>query len=207
MTASLLLSWTLLCVGLVLVPGPDTVLVVGYAVRTGLRDAMSAVIGGTVGGLWYMALCGFGFLSLLAAYPTLYMIVKIGGALYLAWLGLRLIHGAVNPQLQGDDASDRAIMARPFRQGLLTTVLNPKVALFFLAILPQFVGAGPDAPYWGMLLIAIAYVLGLVWLTGVAVFASRASRAARQTSLIRWIEGALGVAFVGFAGRLALARE
>ncbi len=207
MTGSALFAWTLLSIGLVLIPGPDTLLVVGYAVRGGLRDSLSAVLGGTLGGLWYMALCGFGFLAVLAAYPTLYAIIKTAGVLYLAWLGLRLVRGALKPGRPVQPADDVAGYGKPFRQGLLTTVLNPKVALFFLAILPQFVGEGPSAPYWGMLLIAISYALGLVWLSGVAWFASRASGAVRQTNLVRWIEGALGIAFVGFAGRLALARE
>ena len=206
MTGNALLAWTVLSIGLVLVPGPDTVLVVGYAVRSGLRAALSAVIGGTIGGLWYVALCGFGFLSVLAAYPTLYATVKIIGALYLAWLGFKLLQGAVHPQPTAQQAKP-GIAGKPFRQGLFTTVLNPKVALFFLAVLPQFVGSGPNAPYWGMLLIAISYAMGLVWLSLVAVVASRTVDRVRQTNLVRWIEGALGAAFMGFAGRLALARD
>jgi len=207
MTGNALLAWIVLSTGLVLVPGPDTVIAVSYAVRRGLRDALWAVWGGTVGGVWYIALCGFGFLTVLAAYPTLYTTVKIAGAIYLAWLGLKLLRGALRPQPDAVAGADRQISDNPFYQGLLTTVLNPKIALFFLAILPQFVGAGPDAPYWGMLLIAISYAMGFVWLVIVAIVAARASSAARQTKVGRWIEGMLGVAFMGFAARLATARS
>jgi len=207
MTGNALLAWIVLSMGLVLVPGPDTVIAVSYAVRRGLRDALWAVWGGTVGGVWYMALCGFGFLSVLAAYPTLYTTVKIAGAVYLAWLGLKLLRGALKPQPHAQEGAGGQLSGNPFYQGLLTTVLNPKIALFFLAILPQFVGAGPSAPYWGMLLIAISYAMGFVWLVIVAVVAARASSAARQTKVGRWIEGILGVAFMGFAARLATARS
>ena len=86
-------------------------------------------------------------------------------------------------------------------------MLNPKVALFFLAILPQFVGQGPDAPLRGALLIAVPYVLGGFWLSGLAFVVARAGRAAKQSSAMRWIEGVLGAAFIGLAGRLALARN
>jgi threonine/homoserine/homoserine lactone efflux protein len=86
-------------------------------------------------------------------------------------------------------------------------VLNPKVALFFLAILPQFVGTGADAPVRGMLLIAVPYAMGAVWLGLLAVAVARAGRIARQSSVMRWFEGVVGAAFLGLAGRLALARN
>lgn len=157
-----------------------------------------------LGGLWYMALCGFGFLSVLSVFPALFTVVKAAGAIYLAWLGFKLIRGAVRP---APAAAEAPALGKPFWQGLLTTALNPKVALFFLAILPQFVGTGADAPLKGALLIAVPYVLGGFWLTGIVFVAARAGRAAKQSSAMRWIEGVLGVAFVGLAGRLALARN
>lgn len=199
-----LLAWTLLSVGLVLTPGPDMMLVAGHAARGGARAGLAATAGVVLGGLWYMTLCGFGFLSVLAAFPTLFMVVKIAGAIYLAWLGLKLVRGAVLP---APPAAMPLALGKPFWQGLLTTALNPKVALFFLAILPQFVGQGPDAPLRGALLIAVPYVLGGFWLSGLSFVAARAGRAAQQSSAMRWIEGVLGAAFIGLAGRLALARN
>ena len=198
-----LLAWTLLSVGLVLTPGPDTMIVAGHAARGGVRAGLAAMAGIMLGGVFYMALCGFGFLSVLSAFPTLFLVVKIAGAAYLAWLGLKLLRGAIHPA----PTAEAPALGKPFRQGLLSTVLNPKVALFFLAILPQFVGQGPDAPLRGALLIAVPYVLGAFWLSGLAFVAARAGRAARQSSAMRWIEGVLGAAFIGLAGRLALARN
>jgi len=202
---SLLLAWTALALAASMSPGPDTLLVVGQSARNGLRAGLAAVAGIVTGGLWYMALLGAGLLSLLNASPTLFLIVKTAGALYLAYLGVRLLHGAVRP---GDAASAKAPkLSAPYRQALLTNALNPKVALFYLAALPQFVGSGPYAPLFGMLLIAIHYAIGGIWLTIVAFGAARAGGAMRQSSVMRWIEGVLGAAFIGLAGKLAVSRS
>ncbi|MES2057451.1 MAG: LysE family translocator [Pseudomonadota bacterium] len=201
-----LLAWTLLSIGLVLTPGPDMMIVAGQSARGGVRAGLATMAGIALGGLWYMALCGFGFLSVLTAFPALFMAVKIAGAVYLAWLGIRMLTGAFKPAPIAATAIAPA-MGKPFRQGFLSTALNPKVALFFLAILPQFVGTGPDAPVRGMLLIAVPYVLGSIWLTGVTLVAARAGRAVKQSSVMRWFEGVIGAAFLGLAGRLALARN
>ena len=200
-----LLAWTLLSIGLVLTPGPDTLIVAGQSTRGGVRAGLSATAGIALGGLWYMALCGFGFLSVLTAFPALFMVVKIAGAIYIAWLGFRMLTGALKPEPAGPAVAPA--LGRPFRQGYLSTALNPKVALFFLAILPQFVGTGPDAPVRGMLLIAIPYLLGSLWLATLTLVIARAGRVARASSAMRWFEGVVGAAFLGLAGRLALVRN
>ena len=94
-----------------------------------------------------------------------------------------------------------------FRQALLTNVLNPKVALFYLAALPQFAGNGADAPLVGALLIAIHHALGGAWLSFIAFAASRARSIVWNRTFVRWLEGAIGAFFMGVAGRLALAQR
>jgi threonine/homoserine/homoserine lactone efflux protein len=202
---TILFAWAALAVVAVISPGPDVLLVAGHAARGGRRDGLLAVAGITVGSLWYMALCGFGFLSILTASPTLFAIVKIGGALYLAYLGLMLIKGAISPAAVTETKT--VTLSVPFRQGLITNALNPKVALFYLAALPQFTGNGPDAPLIGVALIAVHYVIGGVWLSLLAIGASKASGMAKNTVLWRWIDGMLGAAFIGLAGKIALERN
>lgn len=206
LTTEALLAWTIMSIGLVLLPGPDTMLVVGHAARRGLKAGMAAIGGIQLGGLFYMALCGFGFLSVLNAVPGLFMTVKIAGAIYLAWLGIGMLRGAISPAQQATEPKLR-LGGSPFMQGFFSTVLNPKVAIFFLAALPQFVGTGPDAPWHGMALIAIVYVLGFFWCVALAALATHAGRKVGQSSAMRWFEAALGAAFIGLAGRLALARN
>lgn len=205
LTAHSLLAWTVMSIGLVLLPGPDTMLVAGHAARRGFKAGMAAIGGIQLGGLFYMALCGFGFLSVLNAVPGLFMTVKIAGALYLVWLGIGMLRGAIKPA--AEEAPKVRLGGSPFSQGFISTVLNPKVAVFFLAALPQFVGTGPAAPWQGMMLIAIVYALGFVWCAILAALAMHAGRRAGRSRAMRWFEGAMGVGFVGLAGRLALARN
>jgi threonine/homoserine/homoserine lactone efflux protein len=110
-----IMAWIALAVAVSLAPGPDVLLVFGHATRRGPRAGLSAALGITIGGIWYMALCGLGFLSILALSPTLFVIAKVVGALYLAWLGLKLILGAVRPAPSSDTESVR--LEAPFRQG------------------------------------------------------------------------------------------
>jgi threonine/homoserine/homoserine lactone efflux protein len=204
LTQSSLLAWTVLAIGLVLVPGPDTMLVAGHSARKGFRAGMTASMGILLGGAFYMLLCGFGFLSVLNAVPGVFMAVKVVGAIYLTWMGIQLLRGAIKP---GEAVEKVRATGAPFRQGFFSTVLNPKVVVFFLAALPQFVGTGPNAPMHGVLLIGIAYAIGFVWCSTTAAIATTAGRKIGQSSAMRWFEGALGAAFIGLAGRLALARN
>lgn len=197
-----LLAWSALALVVTVTPGPDTLLVASHAARGGLRAGLSANLGIQAGGIWYMALFGLGLLQVLAAAPTVFAIVKVIGAAYLVWLGLQLIRNAWSPKIQQPDAAP-VMLGRPFRQGLLTNVLNPKVALFYLAALPQFTGTGPDAPLTGVLLIAIHYVFGGIWLGMVAMAAERARTIALNSKIVRALEAAIGVVFIGIAARLA----
>ena len=202
-----LLAWTALSVGLALAPGADTALVATNAARGGLDAGLRAIAGVVSGGVVYALLFGFGALSLIAATPALFMVVKIAGAIYLAWLGATYIWSAVRGPQQGDVvAAPSAFAFGPWRQGFLTNILNPKVALFFLAALPQFVEAGPTAPLTGALLIGISYAIGAAWLSFVAMAASRVGGAVRESAFARWVEGLVGAGFVAVAGRLAFER-
>lgn len=203
--SSTLIAWTILAVAATLSPGPDTLLVAGHAARSGLRAGLLATAGIVAGGIWYMLLGGFGLLSLLVASPLVFAIVKVAGAAYLLYLGIMLIRGSIAPDLP-DAQTHVALMPTPFRQALVTNALNPKVALFYLAVLPQFVGNGPDAPVKAMLLIAIHYLSAGIWFSVVSIIASKAGVAVRRTHWWRWIEGGLGVAFCGLAGKLAFER-
>jgi threonine/homoserine/homoserine lactone efflux protein len=85
--------------------------------------------------------------------------------------------------------------------------MNPKVALFYLAALPQFVGNTPSAPLIGVGLILTHYVLGFGWLSFIAWGASHASKAVKHTSVMHWVDGLMGALFIGVAGKLALSRS
>ena len=232
---SSILAWTALAAAVALSPGPDTLLVAGNSVRRGRAAGLKTVAGVAAGGVFYAALCGFGFMSVLVASRPLYLAVKIAGAVYLAVIGVQMVWSALRkppsqpsavlppkgedrgsaltldspPLGEGDHAQrgGRGLAGAPFRQGLLTNVLNPKVAVFYLAALPQFVGHGPDAPLKGVLLIAIHYAIGAAWLSAIALGAGRAGEALRTSAALRWLEGIAGVFLLGVAGRLAVERR
>jgi len=205
--ATTLFAWSALSIGLALTPGADTALVATNAARGGLGAGLRAAAGIASGGVFYMALFGFGVLGVIAATPVLFMVVKAAGAIYLALLGVQMLRGALKPSSQPPAQIElRAGSKRPWRQGFLCNVLNPKVALFFLAALPQFVQAGPQAPFVGAALIGISYAIGVVWLSAIALAAARVGEAFRASGIGRWIEAAVGVAFLALAGRLAVER-
>ncbi len=200
---STLVAWTALATVATISPGPDTALVVGHAVRRGRGAGLLAAAGVATGNLWYAALFGFGLMSLLAAQPTAYLIVKLVGAAYLAWIGVKMIRGAIAPAVEHDAVA----LGKPFWQGSLTNVLNPKIALFFLAAIPQFAGNGPDAPRIGVVLILINGVINFGWLAIVATGVGAAGKRARRSSALRWAEGIIGAGLVGLAGRVAFSRN
>ena len=203
-----ILAWSALALMVALAPGPDTLLVVGNAARRGRKAGLMTIAGTMTGGAVYAALFGFGFMSLLVASRPLYLAVKIAGAIYLAVVGAQMIWAALHPQPASPSPTKAgALVGSPFRQGLLTNVLNPKIAVFYMAVLPQFAGHGAGAPLKGVLLIAIHYAMGGIWMSGLALGAGRMGEAFRTSAAMRWLEGVAGVFLLGVAGRLAVERR
>ena len=174
--------------------------------QQGVGAGLQTIAGNAVGGVMYAALFGFGLMSVLAASAPLYLTVKIAGAAYLAFIGAQMLWGAIrrSPTVAVEEPP---VAGSPFRQGLLTNALNPKVAVFYLAALPQFAGHGADAPLKGVLLIAIHYAIGAAWMSMVAAAAGKAGAAFRSSAAMRWLEGIAGVFLLGVAGRLVVERR
>ncbi len=204
------LAWSALALAVTLAPGADTLLVASHAARTGLRSGLAAVAGIQCGAASYAVLFGFGALSVLAATPILFAVVKVAGAIYLAFLGMQFLWGALTrknvAQAKAPNVTATESLLQPLRQGFLSNILNPKVALFYLAALPQF-ASGPNAPLIGAVLIGIHALFGATWLSIVAYAASRARAITWNTTLVRWLEGAIGAFFLGVAGRLAFTQR
>ncbi len=185
-------------------PGPDTAYIVGRCLQLGWRGGAAAALGIGAGCLVHIVAAAVGLSALLAASSAAFVIVKYAGAAYLCYVGLRmlLVRGEVSdggPQVE--IATTRAI----FWQGALTNALNPKVALFFLAFLPQFVDpAAPNKPLTFLLLGLLFDVNGTVWNLGVAAIAARLGRTLQASAVSLWISRTLGALFVYLGARLAL---
>jgi threonine/homoserine/homoserine lactone efflux protein len=205
--------WLFLASGLLLnvTPGPDTLYVVGRASTLGWRGGAVAALGIGAGVSVHISAAALGLSAILAASATAYTLVKLTGAAYLVYVGLSMIFASAAARVaQTSSGVNRpADMRKVFLQGFLTNVLNPKVALFFLAFLPQFVAAdAASKPLAFLFLGAVFDLTGTGWNLTVAWSAARLSGRARFGSrFTRWFNRGVGSLFVGIGLRLAFARE
>lgn len=198
---------------LIVAPGPDVLLVVRNAVLGRAAGVATAV--GTLGGLLVHAgAATVGLSALVAASATAFTIVKLVGAAYLVLLGLQALWSTrpmdhrTGPPGDGGDGTRHAPPVRPrvaLRQGLLTNVLNPKVAVFFVAFLPQFVPAGAPTASSTALLAAVFVAMSAVYLLLLVALVSRAATVLARPAVRRRLDRTAGVVFLGFGVRLATA--
>jgi len=194
-------------------PGQDTLYIVGRSVAQGRRAGLLSVLGIAGGSMVHTAGAAFGLTAILSTSAQAFTIVKIAGAIYLAYLGAQMLfdrsrHEQVDREFTLDREfthdSDWAVI----RAGLLTNVLNPKVALFFLAFLPQFVGPAAESRMVTLLFLGGVFVFnGTVWCLILVWSASAVSRRLRMrgsTGVL--LKRAAGALFVGLGVRLATSR-
>jgi threonine/homoserine/homoserine lactone efflux protein len=187
-------------------PGPDLLFVIGRATLQGVRAGIAAGLGVALGCLVHAAAVALGVAALIATSPLAFDVIKLAGAAYLGWLGLRLL--LVRAAETASPATAAAPLAAIVRQGFLTNVLNPKVALFFLALLPQFVSPQAPSQTWGLALLGTVFAVGsFVVSVPIAWAAGRAGGWLGRSGRVRRIlDRLLGLLFVGLALRLALQR-
>jgi threonine/homoserine/homoserine lactone efflux protein len=191
-------------------PGPDTLYIVGRSSTQGWRAGAVAALGIGAGTLVHICAAALGLSAILAASATAFTAVKFIGAAYLLYVGISLIRSAgVSGSSPGAIVGRAASMRSIFAQGFLTNVLNPKVALFFLAFLPQFVAADAGSkPLAFLLLGAIFNFNGALWNLFVAWSTARlSSTLAPGVAFKRWFNRCVGSVFVFIGIRLALAHE
>ncbi|MQY24473.1 LysE family translocator [Nocardia aurantia] len=144
MTVSLLLGFTGLCVLLAITPGPDTFLVLRFSIA-GRRHGIAAALGSAVGGIVWATVVAAGVAALLEQSATVYRAVKVIGGIYLVYLGIRTLIEHRRARTAADEPetgrATTATVPSAFTAGLLSCLLNPKVGLFYLAVLPQFLTA------------------------------------------------------------------
>jgi threonine/homoserine/homoserine lactone efflux protein len=176
---------------LAVTPGPDMALVLRNSLRGGRPAAFRTVAGISVGLVGWGLASAFGVAAILAASSTVFTALKIAGGAYLVYLGVQTFLA-----LRRDEPVERAPRASgsPFRQGLVTNLLNPKLAVFFTTLLPQFIS--PDDPYVAKaLLLAVLFVLiGLAWLTVYALVVGVVAESRRFRRIVEAISGAVLVA-------------
>lgn len=190
-----------------LTPGQDTLYIVGRSVSQGRRAGLLSVLGIVSGSVIHTLAAAFGLSAVLATSAHAFVVVKVVGAIYLGYLGVRLL-------LERPASTGTASEFRPesswaiYRAGLLTNVLNPKVALFFLAFLPQFVAPTAEFRVLSFLFLGGVFIFnGTLWCLVLVWGASTMSRRLReQSSSGLLLKRATGAMFVGLGVRLAVSK-
>lgn len=203
-----LISWpdfigfTLTAAAIVASPGPDTMLILRNSFMGGTRIGLYTVAGVQLGLLGHTLLAVLGLAALLAASPVAFRIIAAGGALYLGWLGIQTLRSGL---LAGDPAqaggSRRISAPAAVRDALLTNLLNPKVILLFLALMPQFVNTARGSVSLQMLVFsAWLLILNVIWQSPLALLAEAMRRLLLRPvaqRLVNWLTGAILLFFAG----------
>lgn len=203
---STLLVFVAASVALLLVPGPAMLYIVTCSVEGGRRAGLLSMLGVETGGLVHVAGAAAGLSALLASSATAFSVVKYAGAAYLVYLGVQRLRGSAAGGEQGAPEHGRG--ARLFRQGVLVQVLNPKVAVFFLAFLPQFVDPARGA-VGQIVVLGVVFVLLAVLSDGACALLAGAvgSRLRRGARARRRLERSSGAVYLGLGAAAALSGQ
>jgi threonine/homoserine/homoserine lactone efflux protein len=188
-----------------IVPGPDMALITRQVVSRGRAAAQATIFGNLSGLVVHATALAAGLSALLVASATAYTTIKLAGAAYLVYLGIQSLRQArrTAAAVSGAQAKKRG---NPYLQGLISTVLNPKPALFFLSYLPQFIDRSGSVVLQVALLAAIHIAVGLVWLTFYAWFVSRLHAAMTRPRVKVALERVTGAVLIALGLRVALER-
>jgi len=188
-------------------PGPDNLMVLGLGVSRGRMQGMVFGLGCALGCLSHTLLAVLGVSALIAASPWAFSWLKIGGGLYLLWLGWQALRSRGGAQVGAVQTPEEPLM-RLFFKGVLTNAINPKVVLFFLSFLPQFVQPGQVSVALQIGLLGLLFTLQAAVLFGLlGFFAGSVGRwLQRRPGAGLWLDRLAGVLFVGLGLRLILAR-
>lgn len=186
MTLSLLLSFAGVCFLLAILPGPDSFLVLRYSIG-GIKPGVAAAMGVAIGGLFWAVLVAVGLAAIVEQSATAYRVVKILGGLYLLYLGVKAFRARRKNKVAGEPLVPVAASAwSAFGAGVLSCALNPKVGLFYLAVVPQFLTV---VTFTGAMTLGLVEVVVAAVVMGVfAVLASRAVALLRRPAVTDWID-------------------
>lgn len=206
MSSTTLLSFTVVALLTVITPGPDTLLVVRTTLLGGRRSGVAAILGISMGCLAWAIAGLVGLAALLTVSEVAYNVVRIAGAAYLIWLGASALwrsrKGAKPLEVDGPQASKGVWSS--FRAGLVSNVLNPKAAVFYVSLLPQFLPTGSGTATWGMVLAGIHVGIGLLWLPILVWLATQARHLLLRERVRLWLDRVTATVLVGLGVKVAL---
>src|ERR1700736_5664953 len=187
-----------------LTPGPDTAYILGRSIAQGREAGVASALGISVGTIFHTCAAALGLSAILATSALAFGAIKLLGGAYLIFLGIKMLVDR-RKQLSLPSNFHRRTTMAAFRQGVLTNILNPKVALFFLAFLPQFIDPASNMKVAAFLALGLTFVTtGAIWCFILAWFASAFSERLRSNETIsQWLNRTAGAFFVFLGIRLA----
>jgi threonine/homoserine/homoserine lactone efflux protein len=192
---------------LTITPGPDMLLVLRNGIRAGSEAAWATGLGCCAGIAVHAALAVLGLSAILAASSEAFTIVKLAGAAYLVFLGVQALIGSARPLVDTEPAAAATESGSAFRQGLLSNLLNPKIALLFLTLLPQFVADGEPRVATTALLAATFLAVAVVWWRAFSLAIRPLGRFLSRPRVVAWFERGTGALLVAIGVRVALERR
>ena len=202
--------WLFVLTGVLLnlTPGQDTLYILGRSVAEGTRSGVASALGIGVGSLVHTAMAALGLSAILSTSASAFMVVKLLGAAYLVYIGVRMLRRANVPRPPTSPVGNAGVVGS-FRDGIVTNVLNPKVALFFLALMPQFIAPDSGTKVAAFIVLGLTFVTtGTIWCLVLAVAAGKLRRFfARHPRRWAAVSRASGGLFVLLGLRLAMTRQ
>lgn len=197
-----LFAFSLAALLLTLTPGLDTALILRTACAEGGKKAFHAALGINAGCFLWGALVALGLGALLVVSEMAYTVLKVCGAVYLSWLGLQLLLRPRSSFSDGDD--DNGFQGKWFIRGMLGNVLNPKMGIFYVSFLPQFIPAGHSPFIWTFILVSIHVAIGTIWSVTLILSTHFASAILKKNRVVQMMDRATGGLFLCFAAKLAM---
>ncbi len=194
---------------LVMSPGPNGLLIAKTVPVSGKGAGFANVIGFMIAFYLHGALSIFGISILLVQSAQLFMLVKIAGAFYLIWIGVKALRDAFSkgsPIPVANPAKRTRTLSVAFGEGFLTNALNPKVSIFYLAAFPQFIPVDGDVVGSSFLLVSVHSLICGAWFSAMTLLLSRVTATIGGGSFQRWLKGVTGAVFIGFGVKLITLR-
>lgn len=199
-------GFLLVAIAITLSPGPDNLMVLGTGISHGRRYGMAFGLGCALGCLSHTLLAVLGVSALIAASPEAFTLLRVCGGAYLIWLGYHALRSTGNASLQATGTADTAWQL--FARGIFANAINPKVILFFLSFLPQFVVGSRGNVGWQLASLGITFTLQAAVIFGLlGYFAGSVGQwLKRRPAAGRWLDRIAGLLFVGLGLRLIVSR-
>lgn len=205
MIDSRLLAFIGVAAVLTILPGADMALVMRNVLSLGRPRTMLTIAGIACGCMIHATASALGMSAVLATSATAFTIMKTVGAAYLMWIGIQSFGRKENGA--AGDARGRTRTSAPFMQGFLTNLLNPKVAIFYLTFLPQFIAPGEPVLRHSLFLAGVHITMGVIWLSAYAWFIDRLGAVLTRPRVKAWLERVTGGLLIALGARLAWERR